>query len=289
MKNYLKLLRIKSYVKNALIFIPFIFSGLIYKKEIRVLELILPFLAFSLVTSFVYIINDIFDRKEDAKHPTKKNRPIASGKIKILPATIIAIVLLLIGITISYMLKPLSAVVLLAYAFLNILYSIFLKQIPIIDLLCLSIFFIIRIIFGGVVYNVEISGWLYLTTLAAAFYFGIGKRKNEILSTENTEETREVLKYYSENYLFSILNIFLCMTIVYYSLWIINGEFAVYMNIICLYVSIVELIVIMLKYHLNLYSNKYGETPVEIFYKDKKILVGGIIYALTLIISMLIV
>ena len=74
MKNYLKLLRIKSYVKNALIFIPFIFSGLIYKKEIRVLELILPFLAFSLVTSFVYIINDIFDRKEDAKHPTKKNR-----------------------------------------------------------------------------------------------------------------------------------------------------------------------------------------------------------------------
>lgn len=285
MKEYIKLLRVKSYVKNFLIYIPYVFSGIYTTLGLELKKIILAFFAMSFTCSFVYIINDINDCKKDQLHSKKKNRPIASGKISIKKALSIAIIFLMLGVVCGYFINTESIYVLLGYVFLNLLYSFKLKQVPIIDLLCLSLCFLARIILGGVVFSVPISGWLYLTTLSAAFYFGVGKRRNEL--KKESDDTRDVLKYYPIEYLTNLLNMFLGMTAIYYSLWIINGDFSVYMNINCLYVSIIELIIILLKYQLDLYSEKYGETPVEIFFKDKIIFLGAVVFVITITISII--
>lgn len=286
MKKYFELLRVKSYIKNFLIFIPFIFSGKV-KGNFDISVLILSFFAFSFSASFVYILNDLFDCEKDKTHPVKKNRPITSGKISKELAIFIAVVLLVVSALFSYSINLTSLLVLFIYIVLNLLYSIKLKKVPVVDLLCLSLCFILRVIYGGVIFDVTISGWLYLTTLSAAFYFGIGKRKNELKINNDFAEsnTRDVLKIYTENYLESVSNVFLATTIVFYSLWIISGNFSIYMNTYCLYISIIELIVVMLIYHLDICSEKCGETPVDIVFEDKVVMSCGIIFVLTLLIS----
>ena len=150
MKDYLKLFRIKQYIKNFLIFIPCFFAKNIFKlNNNEQIKLLFGFIIFCLTSSIVYIINDIIDLEEDKNNKIKKDRPLASGKISLKNAYISIILLTLLNIFINILLNNYKiACLIITYFILNIFYSKVLKNIPIIDIYCLSLFYIIRIFYG---------------------------------------------------------------------------------------------------------------------------------------------
>ena len=205
MQKYLKLLRVKHYLKNCLIFLPLFFSGNFIKGEI-LLKSLLGFFIFCILASGIYIFNDLIDLEQDRQHPTKKNRPIASGVISKANAFLIMIVLFVLVVGAQFWLFNLkvysykeflySSIALLAYFIINILYSKYLKNIPIVDVILLATCFVIRVLYGGVIISVEISGWLYLTILSISLYMSLGKRRGELKKSDKS--SRKVLEYYSE-------------------------------------------------------------------------------------------
>ena len=171
LKTLLNLLRIKHWIKNVLIFVPAFFDTSKLSTN-NLISLVVGFISFSLMASAIYIFNDIQDIEKDKKHTIKRKRPIASGNISIKTAYYIFIILAIISLLTSILFLPniWPLILLLIYFIINILYSKWLKNIPIIDIVIPVAGFIIRILFGGAIVNVNISNWLYLTTMSASFF-----------------------------------------------------------------------------------------------------------------------
>ena len=243
MKKYIELIRAKHWIKNLLIFIPLICSGFINAEN--VLNLIIGFFSFSFISSFIYIINDIKDIEKDKLHPRKKKRPLPSGKITKKRAILISIILLIASLSFNYIIYKeilnVSFYLLLAYMIINILYSMGLKNIAILDIILLATGFIIRVYYGASIINVPVSDWLFLTILNASLFLGLGKRKKELI---NNKDSRKVLKEYNEAFLDRFQYISLGLMLVFYSLWTIEQD------IKFLSLTIPLLIIIYMKYCL---------------------------------------
>lgn len=268
MKKYLKLIRAKHWIKNLLIFLPLIFSQNINSRNI--LLTILGFISFSFASSTIYIINDIKDKEKDQNHPTKKNRPIAAGTISVPNALILAILLLILTIAILIYLSAFNkfiSIYIITYILINIMYSFGLKNIPLLDVFILALGFLIRVLYGGALINVEVSTWLFLTVLSISFYLGLGKRRNELMAQKNPENiTRNVLKYYNKEFLDKNMYMCLSMTIIFYSLWCqdLNSKYIMW--------TIPLVLLICMKYSLNIETGTSGD-PVEVLLKDKILLI----------------
>lgn len=277
--QYVKLMRIHHYIKNILIFLPIIFSRNIFNIEL-LKTVVIGSIAFCLMSSIVYIINDIMDVEADRKNEKKKFRPIASGQVSIRGACILAIVLLAISIGLNLYIKAniLASILFYGYFIINILYSIKLKHIPIIDIAILASGFLIRVLYGATITNIEISNWLYLTILSFSFYMGLGKRRNEF--EKMGSNGRKVLAYYNKSFLHN--NMYMCMAlgIVFYSLWCIdvNTTISGAFNIIW---TVPFVIIICMKYTLNIERDSYGD-PVDVILSDWVLLIMGLVYALTM-------
>lgn len=276
MREYLKLMRVKHYLKNFLIFVPLIFSSNLFNFE-RLSSSIFAFLAFCCLSSIIYIINDIYDVESDRKHEVKKHRPIASGKISTKSASILMGILFVLMCVLNLISTHFKFdiyiwVLLCIYLVTNILYSGFFKNKPIVDIAILVLGFVIRILYGAVVINVEVSNWLYLTVLAMAMYLVLGKRRNEII--KNGSKSRSVLKYYTREFLDKNMYMFLGLTIVFYSLWCIDINNLERFNNLLIW-TIPLVIMILMKYSLNIDGDTYGD-PVDVVLSDK-ILIGLIL------------
>lgn len=262
MNQYLRLLRIKHYIKNALVFLPLVFS-----REINTNTLIITSiaaLAFCLVASSIYIINDIRDREKDARHSTKCNRPIASGAITVAQAVVMCAALAVIGlaavtwVSLHTSWGVMACVVI--YLVLNILYSIKLKEVPVFEIAILASGFVLRTLYGGFAAQVEISNWLYLTILAGSFYMGLGKRRNEI-NVQGTSQTRKVLKKYNTRFLDRNMYMFLSLTIGFYSLWAVEqGSWMAW--------SVPLVMVTAMRYSLLVERSTSDGDPVEVICSD---------------------
>ena len=281
MIKYIKLIRIKHYIKNFLIFLPLIFSRNI--NATNILLSILGFISFSFASSIIYIINDIRDKEKDKNHPTKKNRPIAAGTISITNALIVATLLLIITIAILIYLSTFNkfiSIYIITYILINIMYSFGLKNIPLLDVFILALGFLIRVLYGGALINVEVSNWLFLTVLSISFYLGLGKRRNELIAQEKTgNTTRNVLKYYNKEFLDKNMYMCLSMTIIFYSLWCqdLNSDYIMW--------TIPIVLLICMKYSLNIESNSSGD-PVEVLLKDKILILLVGIYAFAIFLTL---
>ncbi len=280
MMNYIKLIRIKHWIKNGLIFLPIFFSQSFTKENI--ISTIVAFFAFSFMASTIYIINDIKDVKKDRNHPKKKNRPIASGKVTIPNAIILAILLFISSIILNYfatkVLFTSALICLLAYLVINLFYSFGAKDIPILDIAILATGFILRVYYGAFIINVPVSNWLFLTILSASLFMGLGKRKKEL---KIKEEVRKVLKEYNENFLNSFMNICLGLLIVFYSLWTMEQ------NISYLFLSIPMLIIILMQYMLYMENSDEGD-PITILFQSKPLIVSVLIYLIFMILVMVV-
>jgi decaprenyl-phosphate phosphoribosyltransferase len=220
MKKYLRLMRVHHYIKNFLIFAPLIFSGLLFDAR-RLISTVVGFLAFCLLTSAVYVVNDIFDAESDRSHPTKCSRPIACGDISVKNAWAFAVFLFLLGVLLHYLsgFDVLGSVYVLLYLVFNFFYSFGLKNIPIADIAILVSGFLLRVMYGSAVSGIEVSEWLYLTVISISFYFALGKRRNELARHGGGGSTRKVLKFYTRPFLDK--NMYMCLALanVFYALW----------------------------------------------------------------------
>lgn len=282
-KNYINLMRVNHYIKNFLIFLPLFFGGL-YTDISKVIICLIGFIAFSLASSIIYIINDINDIEKDRLHAVKKNRPLASGKVTIKEAYmlifILAISLLLTSFYLCYLVvNPWVLSLVLFYMILNVLYSKGLKNIVFVDVICIVLGFLIRIFFGAFLVDVIISNWLYLTVMSGAFYMGFGKRRNEIIKSKNS--TREVLKYYNKDFLDKSMYVCLTLTIVFYSMWTVDPDVISRINNEFLIWTVPLIMIILFQYSLAVEKDSFGD-PVDVILNNKSILITLIIYVLVL-------
>lgn len=271
----LKLLRVKHYVKNILIVAPLAFSGQMLMDIVRGETVLLAVLSFSFISSSIYIVNDVVDRERDAKHPKKCNRPLASGIVSVPLALAVSSGLAVLAILTAFYVSMISSwiviLILLGYFFLNLAYSLSLKNIPVIEVAILASGFLLRVLYGGYATGIEVSEWLYLTVLSVSFYMGLGKRRNEFYKLESSE-TRSVLQHYNRRFLDRNMYMFLALTICFYSLWAMEqGKWAL--------ISVPLIMILCMRYSLIIEGSSDGD-PVDVIFADKSLLVLGALYVL---------
>lgn len=282
MKNYCKLMRVKHWIKNILIFVPAFCAGKLMQTTVF-FQLFLGFLSFSFASSVVYIINDLKDVEKDRKHEIKCKRPIASGVISEGKAKFVAVLLIVLAILLNSIIRCEHSCMLFVwcgiYIAINIAYSMGLKNVPIIDIAILAMGFVIRIFYGAVISNVEVSSWLCLAVMAFALYMGMGKRRNE-LNKVGDNSTREVLKYYDVELLDKNMTIVTALGLVFYSLWaamVTENSYLVW--------TVPLVFFIIMKYEMQIRGNSYGD-PVEVLLSDKILMMLVVLYMLIMLFLM---
>jgi decaprenyl-phosphate phosphoribosyltransferase len=222
LKTFIKLLRVHHWLKNLFLFSAPFFGGVIFEESL-ITKALPAFLAFSLGASSVYIFNDIMDRERDRLHPLKKDRPIASGIVALKTALLLLMILLSLSIYLSLLTGKGFLLYLLLYIFLQILYSLKLKSLVIIDIFAISAGFVIRVLAGGVAFHVEVSPWLFATIFMISLVLASGKRLSEFkqLST-NASLHRESLGSYSDSFLREIFLISSGTALVTYALYTVE-------------------------------------------------------------------
>lgn len=284
MKNYLKLIRIKHWLKNGLVVLPLFFGREILNVD-KITSVILAFLIFSMISSIIYVINDINDIENDRNHPTKKDRPLASGKISIKNAILVLILLMMLSTSLIIYLynKTTNIYIILIpiiYIVLNILYSLKLKQVPIIDVAILVSGFVLRVYYGGVSSNIEISTWLYLMVMFGSFYLGFGKRRNE-LKQNKENNTRKVLEFYNKEFLDKNMYVSLGLAIISYSLWCVDPLTKTNITSNYLILTIPLIMMIFQKYSLIIEGDSDGD-PIEVILNDKTLIFLLLIYIISM-------
>lgn len=223
-KNIFAALRLRQWIKNLLIFSALIFSGKLIETHF-LLKTILAFLSFSLTVSGIYLLNDCVDLKQDLNHPVKKNRPLAKGLISLTESILTAVILFFISIAIAYFIDFNFVWILVIYIFLNLLYSKYIKHIIIVDVLFLSLFFIIRVLAGALIIDVTASFWLIICTFMLATFIGFGKRRHELVMLDKiAKEHRKVLQYYDAYFLDQMMAIVTTSTLITFIMYTVSAE-----------------------------------------------------------------
>lgn len=271
MNYYIKLLRIKDWAKNAFLFLPVFFAGKFFDLS-RIEHLLAGFFAFSLIASTVYIINDYRDMEDDRKHPVKSKRPLASGKVK--PG--IAVLITCIAVPLGFLLAVFAdesyrfISILAIYFVINILYSLGLKNISILDIMIIAVGFVLRIKGGGYIAGVDVSPWLTLMVLLLALFMAIGKRRDDILLKLQTgQDMRKSIKGYNLDFLNTMLGLLSAIIIVTYIMYTLSPKtYERLQNYHLFYTSIFVIAGLMRYLQIILVHNKAG-SPTEILYKDR--------------------
>lgn len=216
----IKTMRPKQWAKNGVLFAALVFDRQL-TKLVSLERTIIGFVIFCLLSSAVYIINDILDVQSDRAHPQKKDRPIASGALPVGIAIVFAVVLLVITFPVAYILSPGFALICVLYFVMNLAYSKWLKHVPLLDVLIIAAGFVLRVAGGVMLIQVQrFSPWLYVVMTLGALYIGFGKRRSELsLLAAGASNHRRVLEGYTIPLLDQLITIVSSTTIVAYSLY----------------------------------------------------------------------
>lgn len=269
-------MRVHHYIKNLLVLAALACSGQLFQPAKSAAGL-LGFSSFCALSSAVYIINDIRDIEKDRCHPTKRLRPLAAGIIPVNSARLLALVLIITAFLCDRaLLRAQTTVLLLIYLILNLAYSFGLKNVPLLDIAILVSGFLIRILYGALATNITISNWLYLTVIALAFYFALGKRRNE-LNQLGTTGSRAVLSAYPLSFLNQSMGMCLTLANVFYALWSMDEKTVLFYDSKYLIFTVPIVLLITMKYSLNIEGTSDGD-PVEVLLHDKTLLCLCLIY-----------
>jgi 4-hydroxybenzoate polyprenyltransferase len=265
----LRLARPHQYVKNAFVFLPLFFGWKLAGPE-ALARAVLAFVAFCLTASAVYVVNDLKDVDEDRAHPTKRNRPLASGALAPAEGVVFAGVLLFGAFFFSVTLGSIPfAGILAAYLGINLLYSFGLKHKALIDLGCIAVGFVLRVFAGGVVTGITPSHWIVLMTFLLALFLGFAKRRDDLLlSAAGCEKTRRSLDGYNLEFVSAAMMIMAAVVIVSYILYTVSPEVIAKHGSDKLYLSAIFVIMGVLRYlQIALVECKSG-SPTLVLLRD---------------------
>lgn len=274
-KLYLKLIRPHQWIKNFILF-----AGLIFGKKFTNLEAVLQsiygFVLFSFIASCQYVINDYLDKEEDAKHPEKKHRPFASGAIEPTKTLVFTTILFCISMILSYILNPYFFGLVGFYFVFNIIYSVYLKHTVILDVMAISVGFVIRAIAGALIVNVDFSNWLLLCTFMLSLYWGFGKRRGElILLKDGATHHRKILQEYSVVYLDLMLGITAALTLVSYIMYTVSPITITNLGTDKLVYTIPIVVYAIFRSLYIIYIKNMGHNPTKAILTDSSVLISG--------------
>lgn len=303
LRNYLRLLRPRQWIKNLAVFAALTFGGELFNVELFT-DVFLGFLIFCGISSAIYVINDIFDIEKDKLHPFKRFRPLAKGDIPVKNALVIAIILAIISLYGSLLLSPIFFGITIVYLVLQLSYSVFLKDIAIIDILALAGGYILRVYAGSLISEYHISVWLLLTTISLSLFLAIGKRRSELTliskhTHANIAATRKSLSHYSEKLLDVYAAMFATSTFISYSLFtflenarsfVVTNELLLpdflpsYLNRKWLMVTILPVVYGLMRYLQDIYEKHEGESPEKVLINDKPLLTAIVFWIFLVIV-----
>lgn len=271
LKNILQLARTHQYTKNFFIFLPAFFSFKLQQPEI-LWKCFIAFCSFSLSASSIYILNDWQDRFEDAMHPQKCNRPIASGRINGKTAVTICICFLFGGLLVAGYVSLNVFYVIVVYIVLNILYSLRLKYIPIIDIVVISIGFVLRLFAGAEAGGIVLVNWIIIMTFLLALFLALGKRRDDVLLFEKTNnKVRKVIEGYNLKFIDASMVMTGAIVILAYIMWSISPEVVSKHNSYYLYLTSVFVVLGILRYMQLSFVEEKGGSPTKILLRDTTI------------------
>lgn len=261
-------MRPTHWLKNLFVFAPLFFSGSATHPD-KVEVVLVVFLCFGLMSSAVYLLNDIMDRERDLNHPEKCLRPIASGRLPISFAAIFAAFLALTSLSAAFVIsKPLTAV-LAAYGLLNVTYSVWLKHVVIADVFCIAIGFVLRVTAGGLAIGVERTSWLIMATFLLALFLGLGKRRNELLLLEKSSRAhRPILEEYSPKLVDELISVVTPVTLVTYLLYTLDPETVARLGSKALYYTGFFVVFGIFRYLYLIHQKNLGGSPTELVFRD---------------------
>ena len=267
--HYLTLLRPAQWLKNLMLFFPPFLGGQMLLPG-QFARSILPLCAFCLVSSAGYILNDILDRKRDLSHPGKSSRPIPADKVGVTGAGLFSAALLLGGLALGSLSSTAFLTLLICYLAVTLLYSLYLKSFPVVDLFCISAGFLLRLQAGGEVFQVVISPWLFLSVFLLSIFLSTGKRLCEYrLLGMRAMEHRENLAHYPPGFLEGVMYMTGGAVLVTYAMYTINRDTLIYSVPLCCFG--------LLRYMLRVQSGKSGD-PTESLLKDGVLFAVGLIW-----------
>ena len=267
-KNIFFLLRPNQYIKNIFIFLPLFFSLKIIELNLF-LNATIAFIAFSLISSAVYIFNDFHDIKEDRLHPKKKSRPLASGTITKSQSIGIMVVFFLLGFGLTSILHISVTMIVLAYAAMNIIYTLYLKKVAIIDVTIIAFGFVMRIFVGSYSTDVPLSKWIIIMTFLLALFIVLAKRRDDVLILLNTgNKMRKVVNNYNLQFIDTTLAIMAAVVIVTYILYTTSPGVVEKFHGKHLYLTSLFVILGIMRYLQIILVMKDGGSPTEIILKD---------------------
>ncbi len=283
LKYLFKAMRPRQWTKNV-----FVFAAIVFDRQLTVLQsferTLLAFALFCFLSSGVYLINDCLDIEADRNHPIKKNRPIAAGKLPIPVAIVAACVLVIGSLTGAYFLSPSLALIAGLYFVLNLAYSKWLKQIPLIDVMVIATGFVLRVAAGVSVIQVQrFSPWLYVVTTLLALYIGFGKRRAElsVLTNGTSSSHRKVLDGYSLDLVDQLITIVSASTIMAYSLYTFSAPNLPENHAMMLTVPFVLYGVFRYLYLIKM-KNSGGE-PEELILRDRPLQVTVLLWGVAVL------
>lgn len=276
---YIAVLRPKQWTKNILVFAALIFSIKVVTVEMWI-KCIAGFILFCLVSGCVYVLNDYVDREADSRHPEKKYRPIASGRLRPSHALLFGCFLLAGSLLLAFILDPLFSLLLLVYFMTNVAYSMKLKHIVIIDVMVIAFGFVLRAIGGGLVIGIAFTPWFLICTMLLALFLAISKRRHELyLLSEHKGEHRKVLEQYSPELLSQLNSIVTTAAIMSYSLFTFTSGHTIH-----LMWTIPLVMYGIFRYLYLIHMKGKGGRPEEILLEDGHILTTVMLFALMVVI-----
>jgi 4-hydroxybenzoate polyprenyltransferase len=279
-RQVLKLIRIPQWIKNFFVFVPLVFSLNLFRGD-YVLTSLLGFAAFCLTSSMVYIINDIMDVEADRAHPKKQNRPIAAGKVSPKQGLFIALIFGITTAVLCFFADRNFVLLLILFFLINVLYSVRLKHIVLLDIFSIAAGFLIRVLAGAVIINVAISSWLILTTMFISLFLAVMKRHSEleVVADRSNADTRKVLAFYSINFADQVATVAAAGVIICYALYTVAERTISVFGTENLIYTTPFVVFGIFRYMFLVYMNKQGENTTQLLISDLQMIITVILYA----------
>jgi len=280
-KDLLLTLRPHQWTKNLVIF-----AALVFARELdhpdKILRSIAAFLDFCVLSGAVYVINDVADYKQDRFHPVKKNRPIASGRLNRSYAAVMGLILYITALAFAYLIHPGFFAIALLYTAVTVGYTYYFKKIAILDVMAISIGFVLRAIAGGTAIDVEASFWLLLCTFLLALFLALSKRRHELVFlSEDAAKHRTNLAEYSPYLLDQMIGVATASTVLAYTLYTVSPETTAKFGTDKLSFTVPFVIFGIFRYLYLIHQKNEGGRPSMLLISDKPLLISIILWILT--------